>query len=178
MLEFFFPQLNSCATAIHLIVPFALLRKTCFICLSSQYIFSLSLWVLSHVKISSETMFQRELELNLFKGWTFQNDPLQTDSATLICFYLPSAKQRSQFSNLLARETNSDNIKHSGLLREHSQYKNNQGHICLFCLLVLEQFKSTWVIFTNSLLQLGICMYILFTSHMAFFLKLLMHSSK
>lgn len=113
-----------------------------------------------------------------FKGCPFQSDPLQTDSATLICFYLPSAKQRSQFSNLLARKTNSDNLKHSRPLREHTEYKNNQVHICSFCLLVSEQFESTWMIFSNSLLQLGIGMYILFTSHMAFFLKMLMHSCK
>lgn len=81
------------------------------------------------------------------KGCPFQSDPLQTDSATLICFYLPSAKQRSQFSHLLARKTNSDNLKHSRLLREHSEYKNNQVRICLFCLLVSEQFESTWMIF-------------------------------
>lgn len=166
---------------INLIVHIALPRKTCFICLSSQYIFALSSRVLSHIYISSsETIFQRKLELNFFKSCTFQNDPLQTDSATLIWFYLLSAKQRSQFSNLLARKRNSDikHIKHSGLLREHSEYKNNQVHICLCCLLVLEQFKSTGVKFSNSLLQLGICMYILFTSHMAFSLNMLMHSSK
>lgn len=54
-----------------------------------------------------------------FKGFPFQGDPLQADLLTLICLYLPRAKQRSQFSSLLAgKKTNSDNLKHSRLLKK------------------------------------------------------------
>lgn len=129
----------------------------------------MSSWVLSHIYIVFFLRNHLPERTSFFKGCPFQGDPLQTGSATLICLYLPQAKQRSQFSSLLARKTNSDNLKHSRLLREHSVYKNNQVHIYFVCLLVLEHFESTWVIFSNSPLQLGSCMYILFTSHMAFF---------
>lgn len=61
-----------------------------------------------------------------FKGFPFQGDPLQADLLTLICLYLPRAKQRSQFSSLLAgKKQTVTTLSTPDFSKKHSVCKNN-----------------------------------------------------